>query len=278
MLHFNNPLFADELQVGAFLGEPTETLEHVLLLQFQPSLLNILPLYILLLLIFPFVLLAMRQHMLLALAPSAALYLAVQIWGINLPGYPADTSWYFNPFAYQFLFVIAAMFGFARVRGMVVLPAWRWLMPLALAMTAIGAIVQGLWTLHDLFPNMPALVTIPVWADDKTTLPPLRILNMLALAFLVARLVPRNAWFIRSTPGWLLVMCGQNSLYVFCLTILLSVLANIVFILVGNALIIQVVVNMIGFLLMLGLGMLLAWFNAGGRLPARPAPDGEASA
>ena len=278
MLHFNNPLFADELQVGAFLQEPSETLEHVLLLQFQPSLLNILPLYISLLLIFPPVLLAMRQHILLALAPSAVLYLAVQIWGVNLPGYPGDTTWFFNPFAYQFLFVIAAMFGFARVRGMVVLPTWRWFMPLAVAMAAIGVIVQASWTLHDLFPDLPALVTMPVWADDKTTLPPLRILNMLALAYLVALLVPRNAWFIRSTAGWLLVMCGQNSLYIFCLTILLSVLANIVFTLVGNALIIQIVVNMTGFLLMVALGMLLAWFNAGGRLPARPAPDGEAGA
>jgi hypothetical protein len=277
MLHFNNPLFADELQAGAFLAEPTETLEHVLLLQFQPSLLNILPLYISLLLIFPLVLLAMRQHMLLALAPSAALYLAVQIWRINLTGYPGDSTWYFDPFAYQFLFVIAAMFGFARVRGMVVLPAWRWLEPLAVAMAAIGVIVQVSWTLHDLF-SLPALVTVPLWADDKTTLPPLRILNMLALAYLVARLVPQNAGFIRSAPGWLLVLCGQNSLYIFCLTILLSVLANIVFTLIGNALIIQVVVNMIGFLLMLGLGTLLAWFNAGGRLPARPAPDGETGA
>jgi hypothetical protein len=274
MVHFNNPLFADELHVGAFLEEPTVMLAHVLLLQFQPSLLNILPLYISLLLIFPPVLLAMRRHMLLALAPSAALYLAVQIWGVNLSGYPGDVTWYFDPFAYQFLFVIAAMFGFAQVRGVGVLPTWRWFMPLALAMAAIGAIVQVSWTLHDLFPSLPTLVTMPVWADDKTTLPPLRILNVLALAYMVARLVSRDAWFIRSPAGWLLVMCGQNFLYIFCLTILLSVLGNIVFTLVGNALIIQVVVNGIGFLLILALGMLLAWFNAGGRLPARPAPDG----
>ncbi len=270
MLHFNNPLFADELQVGAFLGEPTVTLVHVLLLEFQPSLLNILPLYITLLLIFPLLLLALRRHALLALVPSALLYLAVQIWGINLPGYPADATWFFDPFAYQFLFAIAAMCGYAQVRGVTMLPRWRGWLVLAVAMAAAGMAVQISWSLHELFPGLPALVTVPVWADDKTMLPPLRILSLLALAYLVARFIPRDAGFIRSRAGWLLVLCGQHSLYVFCLTILLSVIANIVFSLVGNALLIQFAVNMIGFLLMLALSMLLAWFNAGGHLPARP--------
>src|ERR1700676_5052128 len=50
-----NPLFADELQVGDYLNDPGEAFIRVLSLQFQPSLLNILPLYIALLLALPLV-------------------------------------------------------------------------------------------------------------------------------------------------------------------------------------------------------------------------------
>ena len=272
MVHFNNPLFADELQVGAFLNEPGTTLIHVLLLEFQPSLLNILPLYISLLLIFPLILLALRRHVLLALLPSAALYLAVQLWGLNLPGYPEGAHWYFDPFAYQFLFTLAAAFGLAQVQGATILPPWRGWMVLAIAVAAIGAAMQLPATLHDMLPAVPALPRVPYWANDKSALSPLRVLNVLALAYLVARLVPRDAAFIRSRAGWLLVICGQNSLYVFCLTILLSVLGNIAYSLAGDALLVQLAINMIGLATMLALGLLLAWFNAGGRLPRPPAP------
>jgi hypothetical protein len=52
--HFTNPLFSDELGIGSFLTRPDDALISVLLLSFQPGRLDILPLYIALLLIFPF--------------------------------------------------------------------------------------------------------------------------------------------------------------------------------------------------------------------------------
>ncbi len=270
LLHFDNPLFTDELGFGTFLDDPAQTFIRVLLLQFQPSLLNILPLYISLLLIFPLVLLAIRRNVWVALIPSALLYLAVQVWGINMPGYPTGTQWFFDPFAWQFLFVIAACLGFLSSTTSTPLPRWRGLLPAAIVIVVIGAVVQFSWTLHELFGRIPLLIGVPPWADDKTHLPPLRIVNMLALAYVVARTVPANAVFLTSPAGWLLVLCGQKSLYVFCLTILLSVIGGLSLSLVGNALIIQVAINMAGILIMILLALLLTWFDAGGRLPPRP--------
>src|SRR6202035_913775 len=60
-----NPLFADELQVGDYMNDPGDAFFHVLSLQFQPSLLNILPLYIALLLVLPVFILLLRRHILL---------------------------------------------------------------------------------------------------------------------------------------------------------------------------------------------------------------------
>ena len=268
--HFDNPLFADELRAGDYLDEPGEATVRVLLLQFQPAFLNILPLYIALMLVFPLVLAALRRHALLALLPSALLWGAVQVWDINLAGWPEDREWYFDPLAWQFLFVIAAYFGFRQARGLPALPGLRWLLPAAAALAIAGCVLQATNMLHEVFDVGVRPLVLPLWAVDKTPLPPLRLLSMLALAYLVARLVPRDARFLTSRAGWLVVLCGQKSLYVFCLSILLSVLGNAVITAMGGGLAAQMAVNLAGLLLMAGLGLLLSWYSGGGRLPVRP--------
>ena len=277
MIHFNNPLFADELRAGAYLDRPDETILRVLMLQFQPAFLNILPLYIALMLAFPLALVAMRRHALLALVPSFLLWSAVQIWDINLPGYPGDREWYFDPLAWQFLFVIAAYFGFRQARGQPPLLDVPWLLIAAAVLALCGGLVQATNMLHELFDLPLRPVVLPLWAVDKTPLPPLRLLSMLAITLLVSRLVPRNASFLTSRPGWLVVLCGQKSLYVFCFSILLSVLGNAVMTSLEGRLLAQVATNAAGVLLMGGFGLMLSWYGGGGRLPPRPAP-GEVAA
>src|SRR5271156_4953329 len=68
---FNNPMYNEEMGVGDFLEHPHIAVVQALLLQFQPTFLDILPLYIVLLLIFPPVLLCLRRHPSVALIPSA---------------------------------------------------------------------------------------------------------------------------------------------------------------------------------------------------------------
>jgi hypothetical protein len=265
-----NPLFADELQVGDYLNDPGEAFIRVLTLQFQPSLLNILPLYIALLLVLPLLILCVRRHVLLGLIPSALLYLAANLLGWNMPGFPEGRLWFFDPFAWQFLFAIAVCLGFARARGHARLPSTPWLPRIALAFAIIAALVSMSWSLHAAISRVPEFIVLPERWFDKTMLPPARLLSVLALAVLVSSYVPRNARFLTSRVGWLIVMCGQNSLQVFCLSILLAVLANFVLNLVGYGLGGQLLVNGIGLLIMLGAGLLLAWFKAGGYLPVAP--------
>ena len=101
-------MYNDEMRVADFLDEPHVAIVQALLLRFQPAFLDILPMYIVLLLIFPAVLLGLRRHWLLVLAPSAALYVVVQIFDISVTAYP-EGHWYFNPLAWQFLFVSGAV-------------------------------------------------------------------------------------------------------------------------------------------------------------------------
>jgi hypothetical protein len=265
-----NPLFADELQIGDYLNNPGEAFIRVLSLQFQPSLLNILPLYIALLLVLPFLILCIRRHILLGLIPSAALWLAANVFGWNMPGYPEGRLWYFDPFAWQFLFTIAASIGFARTKQRVWMPTSSWLPRAALVFVVVAAVISMSWSLHELVNRVPEYIVLPEAWFDKTMLPPARLVSVLALAVLVGYYVPREAPILTSRAGWLVVMCGQNSLQVFCLSILLAVLANFMLNLFGYGLAVQGLVNLAGLLIMIAAGMLLAWFKAGGQLPAAP--------
>jgi hypothetical protein len=270
MKFMNNPLFADELQVGDYLNNPGEAFIRVLLLQFQPSLLNILPLYIVLLLGLPLLIFCIQRHVLIGLIPSGALWLAANVFDWNMPGFPDGQLWYFDPFAWQFLFVIAACFGFTRASGHEHSRPPRWSRIGVLIFVAAAAVISASWSLHEAVNWIPQFIFLPDAWFEKTMLPPARLLSVLALALTVAAYCPRNARFLTSRAAWVVVLCGQNSLEVFCLSILLAVLANFVLSLAGYGLIVQIFVNLAGLVIMAGVGLLLAWFRAGGHLPAAP--------
>ncbi len=264
-----NPLFAEELAVGDYLSAQGEAFIRVLLLQFQPNLLNILPLYIALLLGLPLLILLMRRHMLLGLVPSAVLWAVAILLHWNLPGFPEGRLWYFNPLAWQFLFTIGVAMG---LRG-ADMPWPRWLPAAALGFAAVAALLAANWTLHAAFPRVPNLVHLPEAWFEKTSLPPLRILSILSLAVLVADRIPRNARWFASRWAWPVMLCGQHSLEVFCRTIVLAVLANFLLGLLDYTLPMQLTINAAGVLVMIGFALLLAWFRGGGHWPHRPVAE-----
>ena len=282
MAHMTNPLYVENLGVGDFLQRADITILRVLMLQFQPTHLDILPLYIALLFVFPAFILLMRYSITLAVALSAALYALVQIWPINLPAHPDDEVWYFNPFAWQFLFVIAAALGFRRARApdgdgdTAGAPMPRWLVVAAIAIAGFACVVQLSWVLHDFTSTVPALLRRLLWPIEKTGLPPPRLLSILALAALVARFVPRDARFLTSRLGWVVVLCGQNSLDVFCFSILLSVLGGILLTGFGDGVAMVTAVNLAGMLAMVALALGMSWYDGGGRLPRRRTTEGAA--
>ena len=113
-LLLDNPIYQDVLNLEPFFDEPAQALRKALLLAHQPAMLDILPLYVVLLLWFPVLLLLMRIHVLVALAASAALWLGANLLGWNLPTYPENEGWFFNPFAWQLLFSLGVICGVLR--------------------------------------------------------------------------------------------------------------------------------------------------------------------
>jgi hypothetical protein len=258
---FSNPMYNEELRVGDFLAEPHIAIVKALLLQFQPTFLDILPLYIVLLAGFPLILQLLKRHSLAALAPALALYGAAQLLGLALPGFPEGHLWYFNPFAWQLLFTIGAVFGFARVAGRDIVPSATWLIGAAAAIVAVSFVIDVSWTIHGLYDPFPALLQKQLWPINKSNLVPIRLVHFLAVAMLVVVLVPEDSRFLGSRFARPIIRCGQQSLQIFCLSILLSVLGHFVLTEWSSGLPAQLLVNLVGMLVMIGTAALLHWYR-----------------
>ena len=97
---FENPLYVEEMNALNFLKQPEITIIQALLLKFKPVNMDVLPLYIALLLLFPAILWLLMRNSLLALAASVTLYGLTWEYDWNIPSYPSG-QWLFNPFAWR---------------------------------------------------------------------------------------------------------------------------------------------------------------------------------
>lgn len=280
LIAVQSPMYAEELRVGDFLNEPHIAVIHALLLDFQPPFLDILPLYIVLLATFPIVLLGLELASALPCLVSVALYTLTLTRGWALHTYPDNQAWYFNPFAWQLLFVIGATFGYGRAGGGAARrPLPRWLTLAATFVAAFFAVISISWTVHSAFDPFPPLF-LKLWylTLDKTNLAPLRLFSFLALAGATLHFVRPDSRFLATAAARPIVVCGQNSLYVFCLGIVLSLLGHFVLSDIDSGVGMQIAVNLVGIVLMIATAAMIQWFKtASRRAPAassvNPAPS-----
>jgi hypothetical protein len=260
----NRALFAEELRAADFLKEPDVAVVKALTLQFQPAFMDILPLYIVLLAALPLVLAGFRRWPVAVLAASGLLWLSAQVFeSVALPAYPGpDHTWFFNPFAWQALFFLSAWLGWHGRRG---LPSWihgRGVLYLAVAFTLGTFLIRTTWTLHYFTEAVPALFAREIWPlVSKSDLGLLRLLNVLALALLVARLVKPQASYLAGSMARPFVLCGRHSLHVFCLGVLLAVIGRLVVNEYLGGVIMRIAVAVIGIAIMIGMASLMEWFE-----------------
>jgi hypothetical protein len=279
---FNNPMYNDEMRVGDFLEEPHVAIVKALLLEFQPTFLDILPLYIILLAIFPIVLLGLRLRSMLVLVPSFLLYVAVQITGTSVPAYPEGHVWYFNPLAWQFLFIAGAALGLDGLRGSRWRRFERAILPAAAIVVVAGSLVKLSWTIHGIWDPFPGVFLKELWPVSKNNLSLIRLLPFFAMLAVVAAIMPPDVAFLRLPLTKPLVLCGQQSLEIFCLGILLSALGHFVISEYGSGIGTQFLVNLFGILGMCLTAKMIDWYKTMSRTalktaqaePARGERDG----
>ncbi len=259
--------YLEETRLDVLAEAPYRALLEALLLRFQPNLLNILPLYVVLLLIFALALPLLRKPLLL-LALSTSVYVVVRITGINLPAWTGE-GWFFNPLAWQLLFMIGAIMAYSPPR----LPRMRWPIDIAAVLVLTAGLIV-IWVIDNhprILASMPATVIRFVITEDKTGLHPFRLFSIMSLAWLTTRSVPIDAVWLRWRIAAPLVLLGQNSLPVFCSGIFLGFLARLGLEAHEGAGM-QIAVNLFGVLAMLAVGGLAAWYRGKGRAQAQRQP------
>jgi hypothetical protein len=97
---------------------------------------------------------------------------------------------------------------------------------------------------------------------SKTDLGLLRFANVLVVALLVARLIHPQARFLASRAARPFVICGRNSLHIFCLGILLSVLGHLILNEFFGGIPMQFAVSAAGVAIMISVAALMEWFAA----------------
>jgi hypothetical protein len=262
---FSNSMYIEELNITRFLEAPHIALLEALTLRFRPANLDILPLYIVLLFVFPFVQRALRTMPMTTLAGSFALYLAARFLDWNLPTSVDGIGWFFNPFAWQLLFFVGTVCAIAPERWRPVM-RWRpWLGVVAALYLVFSTIVAGSWQIAAfdrlLDAWMPSAWFEWMYPIDKTNMDILRLAHFLAMAYLCAHFIKPSARFLRRWWAQPLIACGRQSLYVFCLGIFLSFGAHFVLVEFNAHLPMQIAVSVIGIGLMTALAMLLNWYR-----------------
>ncbi len=274
-LRFGDSEMIDEFNVAGLVDHATDTLRQGLFLRFKPLNLDVLPLYIVLMGLFPPVLWFMLRKPDLTMGLSIVLWLVARHMGWNFTAYPAGV-WYFNPMCWQVLFVFGAwcaLGGARRSMGLINSPITLYFclgyMLLALIMTMAGR-----------FPDFGAM--FPHWLysafnpNDKTNLAPYRFLHFVVIVILVIRFVPKD-W-----PGleWKifdpLIVCGQQSLAVFCVGVFLSFVGHFELSMSSGSLLAQIFVSVAGIAIMTTVAYYISWSKRQDKPLPKPAAAAKA--
>jgi hypothetical protein len=258
----------EEMEMLGFGQNPYRAILEAALLRFRPVNLDVLPLYIVLLAAFPFVLPVLLKRPWWVIAVSVGLYAVTCHYDWNLAAYPENKVWFFNPLAWQVVFYVGAA---CAVLG----AELRWLDRFRLPLSVLAglylifaAFITLSWHYNPLERLTPAWITRILYPIDKTNVDILRFAHFLALAWLVRLAVRVDAPWLRWRVFEPMRRCGEQSLLIFCLGTFLALSGQVIVSHFEESFLSQILVSVGGILIMCAAAYTAAWFKGGG--PAAP--------
>jgi hypothetical protein len=258
---------ADESNTRILLERPGEMLASAAMLLYRPVNTDVLPVFVLLHLSFAPLLWLLLRVPNVTLGASLALYVLVHVFGWTLAAGP-NGHWAFNPLAWQLLVVLGAwwMIEDRSVRPWLTSRTALALAILYLFLSLVIALSSRIKPLEALIPQALSPLLYPL---DKSNLDPLRLLHFLAIAVLAAWLVPRD-WRWLETPVMRgAIRCGQNSLPIYCVGVLLAFASHMVLLDISNGAAMQIALSLGGIGAMIATATLLGLI---GTKPRHQAP------
>jgi hypothetical protein len=207
---------------AAVFDDPARASVGLALITHQLGYFDILPLYVVLMLMAPAIAVVDRYAPKVVLPLSFAIYCVALAFRINPPTWPVAGQWFFNPLCWQLVFVLGFVLAKEAGVGALIRRNIAGLRAIAAPLVVMGLLM--VW--NDWRPD-PGNVPRPTlfFIVDKTYETPIRLVQFLALVTLFSgafRFIRRAA-----APVAFLSMLGRNSLPVFCVGSLLSLAGQI---------------------------------------------------
>jgi hypothetical protein len=255
-LFFVHPGYLDDsivyVNIKPIFEDPVRFIPGLVGLGHQLGYFNILPMYMVILAMLPVMMWLAKRSLSLLLGCSIVLYLLAGWFVIDMPNFPKEGGWFFNPFAWQILFVIGFILGQRSREGKVF--AYN---PWIFWGSAIYLGIACIWTYFSLWSYQPHLpIPKTLWDFDKTYVAFPRLFHVLALAYVVM-MSPIGQWMKRIPASNPLTAMGRHSLPVFCTGSLLAMAGAIARHELGGGFVIDTVIIATGLGLMILLARLL---------------------
>lgn len=265
------PDYIKGLNLAFAFENPRDAVLGLLTLRYVPNYFDILPMYLVIMVMIPVLWLIARQSRLLAVAVPVALYAGAHRFGWELNAELTHArAWYFNPFCWQLLFFT----GFALASGWLPRPRWNRVAGfLCVALLAVAGTIEYGST----FFNNPQLWEMRNALSayvDKSHLGLLRYVHFLALAYVVGHVALRVPGLFGKAPLRLVAQLGRQSLPAFVIAMLLSYVGGMALDAHGRDLPTVAAVNVAGLLIFYGSVRLIGWTRQlrAPAAPVRPAP------
>lgn len=254
----------DEANVRVLFEDPGAAFAHAAILQYRPVNTDVLPTFIVFHLLFVPLLWLLFKAPDRVLGASILVYVLARLLGWNLPQWPSN-GWYFNPFAWQVLVVLGAWWAVGGRKRLSPLVTSRASVSLAAIYLLFALFVALSWSIKPLEAAIPQSVATLIYPIDKSDLDPLRLLHFLAIAVLATRFVAMD-W--RGLAGPVLraaIRCGENSLEVYCLSVLMSLGGHMVLMRFYSGVAAQIAVSAAGVLMLVSFATGLTWLRIASR-------------
>ncbi|MGJ8618020.1 MAG: OpgC family protein, partial [Sulfitobacter sp.] len=282
--------YIGSLNLWKFFEDPAEPLIGLVTLTYVPNYFDVLPMYMVVLLMMPIVMALSRVHLGLVAVFVIAIWLMAQDalltrLGLEnlhfaLPAEPwSDRTWFFNPFGWQLIFFT----GFAFMRGwlpkppvtnlLIAIAAFVVLANIPLSSIGIRAISRDWFFVTEA--GNPVIETRLAIKGliDKSDFGLFRYVHFLSLAYLAwviagdkgANLLARGTGALATAWGGLVTIIlkvGQQSLAVFVVSMFAARLMGFVMDMTGRATVTVLLVNLAGALALVATAYGAGWFKS----------------
>ena len=232
----------------------------LLTLTFVPPYFDILPMYLVILVMVPVV---------VALAQAGRVYAGIFIVGlwfisqfnlILLPRQPwvADDVWFFNPFAWQLIFFS----GFAFMRGWIPAPPTDKRRVYLCILILLASVPFDWWPLLSQFQILQDGREALAPVINKTNFGVLRFIHFLSLAYLSYVAVGEGGKYLTGPIVRIISKVGQQSLSIFIAGLVLSFLCATFLNVFGRTYLTVPIANLGGFAILIAIAYGVSWFKS----------------